>query len=256
MALQRNGYYYDAQLKRYILQFMAVFSGLQVQVGKWNDVEERLISVPIHYGHQDRIVASILADNTQNKVLRLPMMSAYMRTLEVNTTHLAGTGTERRNAYTPVGGEVTTDTQVIYQRRPVPYKLGMEVVFYASNTDQMFQMIEQIAPIFGPTITIPAGSDAPFDWQRLSAIDHVSTVLENNYPSGTDRRMNICTMNFDYTIWIGIPADVRKNFIEKIFLRIGALSENDLSNYEIVADLDAQGIPYELVQDASDLKID
>ena len=62
MAYQRNGYYYDAQLKNYILQFMAIFSGLQVQIGKWNTQDERLISVPVHYGHMDRVVAAIIAE--------------------------------------------------------------------------------------------------------------------------------------------------------------------------------------------------
>lgn len=256
MAIQKDGYYYDHQLKRYILQFMAIFSGLQVQVGKWNDEDERLISVPIHYGHKDRVVASILAENTQNKVLRLPAMSAYMRTIEIHTQNLAGSGATRRQSYTPTGGEVTTDTEVIYQRRPVPYKLGMEVAFYASNTDQMYQMIEQIAPIFGPTITIPTNSDSIFDWQRLSAVDYTGIALETNYPSATDRRINIFTMTFDYTIWLGVPADVRDNFIKQVYLRIGAISAADTSNYEIVADLDAQGITYDLVQDADDLKID
>ena len=71
MAIQKEGFYYNGQLVRYINQFMAVFTGLQVQIGKRNDQEERLIPVDIHYAHMDRVVASILADNTQNKPLKI-----------------------------------------------------------------------------------------------------------------------------------------------------------------------------------------
>ena len=50
MSYKQDGYYYDKQITNYILQFMAIFSGLQVRVGKFGDQEESLIPVPIHYG--------------------------------------------------------------------------------------------------------------------------------------------------------------------------------------------------------------
>ena len=255
MAIQRDGYYYNQQLKTYIRQFMAIFSGLQVQIGKWNDKDERLITVPIHYAHMDRVVASIFSDNTQNKPLRLPLMSAYLRTIELNKAYMAGNGMERRNSYLPVGGEASEDTVVVYQRRPVPYKLGLDLTLYASNTDQHFQMLEQITPLFGPSLQIQT-SDAPFDMKLLSMVELTGTQLETNYPIGSDRRVIVSTMSFEMPIWIDIPADIRRNFIEKIFVRVGAVSMTDTTNFEIIADLDAQGIPYELVLSDEDLKID
>jgi hypothetical protein len=255
MAFQRDGYYYNQQLRNYILQFMAIFSGLQVQVGKWGTEDEQLISVPIHYGHMDRVVAAILADNTQNKPLRLPVMSAYVRNMQIAPDRMHGIGTERRQAFVPVGGLIPDDLQVVHQRMPVPYNIEMELAVYASNTDQHFQILEQVLPLFDPQLNIQT-TDGPFDWTRLTHVKLTSgPMMESNYPVATDRRIIQSSMVFEMPIWVDTPADVRRDFIEKIFLRIGAVSNGAFTNEEMVADLDGQGIPYTLIQDGSDVQI-
>lgn len=254
MAFQRDGYYYNQQLKNYILQFMAIFSGLQVQVGKWNTEEEQLISVPIHYGHQDRVVAAIISENTQNKPLRLPIMSAYIRDLEIARERMHGTGTERRNTYVPVGGLLPNDIQVVHQRMPVPYNLGIQLSIYVSNTDQHFQILEQILMLFDPQLNIQT-SDGPFDMTRLTSVELTGgPSMDTNYPIGTDRRIIQSTLTFTMPIWIDTPAVVRKDYVEKIFLRMGMVNTAATTSEEIVAELDADGIPYQLVLSSADLK--
>lgn len=255
MPFQRDGYYYDQQLKRYVLQFMHIFSGLQVQIGKWNTEDERLISVPIHYGHQDRVVASILADNVQNKPIRLPILSAYVLGLSLDSQNMHGTGVERRTAHVPLGGLVPNDVSVIHQLMPVPYTLEIELAIYASNTDQHFQILEQILPLFDPQLNIQL-SDGLFDWARLTSVELTSGPnMDTNYPIGVDRRIVQSRMTFKMPIRIGVPAQVKQDFVEKIFMRIGAISGTALTNQEIIADLDAQGLDYTLAVDANNIEI-
>lgn len=253
--IKQDGYYYNHQLTTYVRQFMAIFTGLQVQVGKWQDQEERLITVPIAYGAKDRVVASIIAENTQNKPLRLPMMSAYVRNMRKDTSRMAGTGTQRRNTYTPVGGLVPEDTRVIHQRRAIPYILDVDLSIYVSNTDQHFQILEQILPIFDPQLTIQT-SDAIFDMTRLTSVALTNVNFEMPYPSGTAPRIIQSTLQFELPIWIDTPADVRKDFVEKIFVRIGAVSSGATTHQEMIDDLDDQGLPYQLWADGSGLKLD
>jgi hypothetical protein len=255
MAFKRDGYYYDQQLRNYVLQFMAIFSGLQVQVGKWGTETEKLISVPIHYGHPDRVVAAIISENTQNKPIRLPVMSAFMRTLESAPDRRHGTGLERRNTYVPVGGLIPNDMQVIHQRMPIPYNLGLDLCIYVSNTDQHFQILEQVLPLFDPQLNIQT-SDAPFDMTRLTCVELVSgPMLDTNDPIGIDNRIIRSTLTFTMPIWIDTPADVRRDFVERIYVRVGAVSAGAITSEEIVAELDGDGIPYQLIQDAGDLPI-
>lgn len=255
MAIRKDGYYYNQQLTTYIRQFMAIFTGLQVQVGKWNSENERLISVPIHYAAPDRVVASILGGNTQNKPLRVPQMSVYVRDIQRDLLRVAGTGTERRNTYTPVGGLVGPDTKVIHQRKPSPWILDVDLNLYASNSDQHFQMLEQILPLFDPLLMIQT-SDAIFDMTRLTSVELKNTTIDSNYPIGVDKRIIQSTLTFSMPIWIDSPAEVRTDFVNKIFVRIGAIDSADMTSIEIIADLDSQGIQYELWEDGSNLKID
>lgn len=256
MAIRKDGYYYNHQLRSYILQFMAIFTGLQVMTGKTDTRDEQLISVPIHYGDPDRVVAAIMADNTQNKPIRLPTMSAYVRSIELDQQHWHGLGVERRETFTPVGGLVPDDVRVIKQRMPLQCVLGMDLYIYASNSDQYFQMIEQILPLFNPSLTIQT-SDGPFDMTRLTKVELTGGVQSDSpFPTGQSRRIIQRSMQFTMPIWIDTPAEVRKEFIEKIYIRVGAVSTAAQESEDIIAELDSQGIEYDLVQDGSNLKID
>jgi hypothetical protein len=254
MAIRLDGYYYNSQVARYINQFMSIFQGLQVEIGKRNGESEKLIPVGIHYAHVDRMVASILADNTQNKPLRLPKMSTYMSGLNINMSRARGVGQERRNTYVPTGGLVPDDIQVVHQRMPVPYDLTLDLCIYASNTNQHLQILEQILSIFDPSIDIPT-SDSPFDWARLTKVELKDVAMEPNFPIGTDKRIIQSKLTFEMPIELATPAEVRRDFIEKIYLRIGTVSNSTpmSDSYDIIAELDGQGLPYELIATDSNL---
>lgn len=254
MGLPLNGYYYNRQLKKYVIQFMAVFTGLQVQVGKSATQNERLIEVPIRYGHPDRVVSSIIARNTQNAPLRLPLMSAYCRNIELDMSRAKGVSVERRNAYVPLGGLVPDDIQVVKQRMPVPYNLTMELTMLCSNQDQEFQILEQLLPIFDPALSIQT-SDSPFDWSKITHVELISMGNESNYPTGGNQRLIQRTMTFMLPVWIEVPADIRREIVEQIFVRIGEVDDTVVTNYEILEDLDGQGLEYETWLDASNVEI-
>jgi len=268
-----KAYYYDHQFRSYVLQFMAIFSGLQVRVAKRATgeavpvtdcegqvteepiiAEDRLISVPIHYGHADRVVAAILAENTQNKVLRLPVLSAYVSGLDFLTNYQAGIGTERRQAYLPTQGLIPDDIKVVYQRRAFPFELTFDLNIYASNTDQHFQILEQILMVFDPMLQIQT-SDGLFDMGQITHVALTSMSLDTNYPIGTDRRIIQSTLTFKMPVYLQSPADVRKNFIQKIYARVGAVSSTAGNSFDIIAELDAQGINYELLMSIDDLTV-
>lgn len=254
MAIHENEYYYTGQLRTYVLQFMAIFTGLQVMTGRRNDEEGKLITVPIQYGHRDRVVAAIISENTQNKLLRLPTMSAYMRNIQQAPELYAGVGTQRRNTYVPVGGLIPDDIQVVHQRRALPYKLDMELAIMSSNTDQHFQILEQLLPLFDPQLNIQT-SDAPLDMTRLTHVVLKGINTDSNYPVGTERRIIQSTLQFEMPIYLDTPADVRKNVVERIFMRIGAVGTDASSNYEMIADLDAQGLEYQEIANSDNLTI-
>lgn len=241
-----NHYYYDQQIKRYIVQFMAVFAGLQVNVGKTDSREEGLIPVPIHYGYKDRVVASILADNTQNKPLRLPLMSAYLTGIEMAPERRKGIGTERRHTFVPRGGILPDDATVVRQYMPIPYNLTMELSIYTSNQEQKLQIMEQLLMLFDPTLQIQT-NDAMFDWTKITVVELTGVRPEENYPSATDRRIIQNSLDFTVPIWIAAPAHLKQDFIKDVYMRLGVVDSAADGSYDIIAQLDDLGFDYEKV---------
>jgi len=247
-------YYYDHQLRRYIVQFMAIFAGMKVKVGKSGTQEERLISTPIALGHKDRVVAHIKGENTQNKPLRLPAFGANLGNIELAPDLRKGVNGTRRNTYLPTGGLYPNDISVAHQLMPVPYRASMELAIFTSNVDQMHQLLEQILMLFDPILQIQTSDDV-LDWTKITTVELTGIRFDDNYPSGTDRRMVMTTLDFLMPIYIASPTDVKKNYIKDIYMRIGAVDFSSNTHQEMVEDLNGQGLEYDLIFSVDDVDI-
>jgi len=248
-------YNYEHQLKAYIVQFAAVFANLQVKIGRRDGTEPQLISVPIKNASQDRVVGSIKGNNTQNKPIRLPLMSYQLLGLELDPNLRKGLGASRRSSVMPTGGLYPDDFKVVQQRMPVPYRANFELSIWASNQDQHYQIVEQILTLFDPLIQLQVSDDV-FDWTRITTLELTDIRFDETVPMGTDKRTIQTSMSFSVVVHLSMPADVRNNVINDIFIRIGAVSQDVNTALEILEDLDGQGITYDNVFSASDVDID
>lgn len=253
MPAQRE-FYYDQQIRRYLVQFMAIFGGMQVRVG-WNeDNEPRLVPIPIANASKDRVVAAIKGENTQNLPIRVPMFSATVTGLSMAPDRRKGVATKRRSTHMPTGGLFPDDIKVVEQRMPVPYDMEVELALWASNQDQHYQMIEQITMIFDPDLVIQA-TDEIFDWTRLTRVELQDIRFEENVPAGADRRLIQTNMNFVVPIWISVPAEVHQKYVKDIFVRVGAVSTVSTNSFDIIADLDEQGATYQQTFSLDDIDL-
>lgn len=236
-------FFYDQQIKRYILQFMAIFSNLNVQFGAKDNREPGLVPVHLTYGPKDRVVAHIRGDNTQNKPLRLPAMAANLANIDLSPDRYKGKPTNRRQSYLESGGLLPDDIKVIDQRMPVPYNLNMELSVYTSNMDEHFQIMEQILVLFDPTLQVQT-SEEGFDWTKIHTVELTGINNEMNYPVGPDRRIIQTTLTFITKVWFSVPAKIRTDFIKTIQMRVGAVNDLTKSSQEIINQLDGDGVDY------------
>lgn len=255
--MEKYDYFYNKQIRSYLLQFMAVLSGFQVEVGRNDKQESRLIDVPVHYGSKDRVVASILGENTQNKPLRLPLISAHMNNVMLAPDLRKGIGTERGTSYMPQGSWAAQDVKVNYTYMPVPYMMQAEAVIYTSNLNEHLQIMEQMLVLFDPSITIQT-SEETFDMGKVTRVELTNISYDENYPAGPDRRTLQTTLTFEMPIYLSVPKQTMNNIIEKIQLRVGVVGQDtDMSDPSSVIDaLDTEGLDYELFHNGSDLDID
>jgi len=250
-----DNYHYDAQLRKYIVQFAAIFAGIQVEVGKRDDVDPHLIHVPIKNASMDRIVGHIKSENTQNKPIRLPLMSFQLVNVDQSPELRKGIGVQRRSVHMPTGGLFPDDITVVEQRQPVPYRAIFELAIWASNQDQHYQIMEQIFTLFDPILQIQI-TDEIFDWTKLTSVELTDIRFDENLPQGSERRMIQSRLGFAVPIYLSIPTKTHDKYVKDIYLRIGAVATDAELSYDIIADLDSQGVEYERVFSLDDVDID
>jgi hypothetical protein len=224
---------------------MAVFSGTQVKTGKRKDGKIKTIDVPVRYGNVDKVAGWIKSEGTQNKMLRLPIMSAYITEMRMSPELRKGINSERRMSFTERGRMFPEDIEVVHQWMPIPYKLGMELSIYTSNSEQMWQILEQILVLFDPTLQLQT-TNGRFDWTKITTLELENINLDTNYPIGSDRNIRVSTLQFNMPVYLSIPANVRDDFVKKIMVRVGAVSCEafESGNQAIIGELDAEGIEY------------
>lgn len=237
-------YFYDGQIRRFVIQFIRAVSNFEVEFGKDRNGTRTLQRIPVYYGDASRQAQTILRNNSENIINAVPAMSAYISALTyeqnrmqepnfVSKMHL------RERRFDPETGLYDTqqgDAYTVERLMPVPYKLTIKLDIWTSNTEQKMQIIEQIATLFNPSLEIQS-TDNYIDWTSLTFVQ-LSDVnwTSRTVPSGAEEPIDIATMTFEMPIWISSPAKVKKlGVIQKIIASIydeqGAFDENTvLSN--------------------------
>jgi hypothetical protein len=235
MAVQFS---YDAQLRRFVLQFIRMLSNFQVEFGQDSAGNRTMQTVPIYYGDQSRQAAMILRGNSENTLNAVPAMATYISALtydreRVLNPYFEGSIRVREQTFDQTAQTYsgTQDSMYTVERlMPAPYKLQMKVDIWTSNTEQKHQIFEQIAPLFNPALEIQS-NDNFVDWSSLSAVFLTDTSYTNrSVPMmGDDATIDIMTFTFEMPIWINLPAKVKKmgviaQIIASIYAEDGTIS--------------------------------
>jgi T4-like virus Myoviridae tail sheath stabiliser len=204
--------------KDYIKQFLRIFSGFQVEYGVDRDGDGNLDrkTCPIFYGDMDRITANILHKDGTFVPTSMPLMSGVLTGIELNVENRKAK--YHVDSVTRVRG--SDNTTVVNQRlMGVPYTISMDLSIYASNSTQMFQLLEQILLMFNPKLTIQK-SDNIIDWSYLTEVELVSVAPESNFPPATDERYMVYTLSFLMGVWLDYPMKESAGIINQIITTI------------------------------------
>ena len=237
---------YDGQIRRFVLQFIRMLSNFQVEFGQNSSGNTTLQTVPIYYGDASRQAAMILKGNSENTLNAVPAMATYIASLiydrdRVLNPYYERASTVRQQVFNETTQQYTGTQDGIYtveRLMPAPYKLQMKVDIWTSNTEQKHQLIEQIAPLFNPSLEIQ-NSDNYLDWTSLSAV----FLTDVNYTSrsipagGDDTQIDIASLTFELPIWISLPAKVKKmgvvaEIIASIYSESGELNNDVITTLE------------------------
>ena len=209
-------FFYDGQIRRYITQTIRVFSNFVVKYG-----DGTLVRIPVLYGDADRQAASIIRQNSENKINSTPRIAIYISELSLDRDRLSDSSyvgkmhfKERDTQIDPVTGKETyNQTQgrnyTVERLMPTPFKLKLKVDIWAANTDQKLQILEQILVLFNPSLELQT-TDNYIDWTSLTVLNLNDIKWSSRQvPIGNDSPIDIASLGLDTPIWISPPAKVK-----------------------------------------------
>jgi hypothetical protein len=232
-------HFYDAQIRRYLTQIVRMMSNFSYKDGKG-----RLVRIPVTYGDLTRQAASVISQNSENKVPSAPRMAVYITGLEMDRTRTGDSSyvnkvNIRERSFDNAGNEyLKTEGKnyTVERLMPTPYTLSVNVDVWSTNTDQKLQIMEQVLMLFNPSLEIQT-TDNYVDWTSLSVVNLENiTFSSRTIPAGTESEIDIATLGFTTPIWITPPAKVKKlgvitNIITAIFADNGLEINMDDSVY-------------------------
>ena len=225
-------YFYDGQLRRYLTQFIRVMSNFG-----YKNAKGQVIRVPAIYGDMNRQVAQILRKNSENSIPSAPFIACYIKDIQYDITRLqdptfvSKVNIREREFDQETGQYLYTQgsNYTVERLMPNPFTVTFAADIWATNTDQKWQLWEQIVVLFNPSLEIQT-TDNYIDWTSLSMLTLDSqTFSSRTIPQGVEQDIDICTLVFKAPIWITPPAKVKKlGIITKIIADVYALSKDEI----------------------------
>ena len=173
-------FFYDAQIRRFLLQFTRIISNFQIEYGNETDGVNNaaLIRVPVRYGDASRNAQVIIQENSRNSMPASPLMTFYVSSLDYDRPrmqepyHVSKIAVRQRTYDPDTESYETTQGNAFTVERlmPVPYKLGITLDIWTSNTNQKMQLLEQLLTLFNPSLEVQS-TDNFIDWTSLSVVD-------------------------------------------------------------------------------------
>lgn len=234
-------FFYDGQIRRFLIQFIRIVSNIEVEFGKNKDGTRTLQRVPVYYGDSSRQGAAILRSNSENLMNAVPAMSAYISGFTYDQTRMqepfhVSKMQLRERQYDPETGTYTNqqgDSYTVERLMPVPYNLEVKLDVWTSNTEQKMQLIEQLAVLFNPSFEVQS-TDNYIDWTSLTYVQLTNTLWSTRpIPAGADEMIDVATLTFNMPIWISAPAKVKRlgiiqKFVGSIYDETGAFSSDTI----------------------------
>ena len=238
-------FFFDEQIRRYLLQFTRMISLFQVEYGRNEQGTSDLVRVPVRYGDASRQAQTIIQQNSANSLPSTPLMTFYITGMDYDRPrmqdpyHVNKMQVRQRTYNTNTQDYETTQGNAFTIERlmPVPYRMTINLDIWTSNTNQKMQLFEQISTLFNPSLEIQS-SENYIDWTSLSVVDLEKVNWSSRtIPVGTENPIDIMTLTFGIPIWISSPAKVKKlGVVERVIASIfdangdaaNAILDNDL----------------------------
>ncbi len=238
-------------IRKLIVAFGQLFSNIKIQrTNETTQSVEQLIDVPISYGNKEKWYSRLKEEpNIDTRVLiTLPRIGFEIVGMEYDARRKLNKFNQYR-ACSPTANGAFLSTYT-----PSPYMIDIQMFVMTKTLDDMFQIIEQIVPYFGPQYTLSINNveeigmtlDVPITLERVEFTDSYAGPMEN-------RREIVGTLTFNAAVEFVGPT---KDDSDTIILHTKA--KIDAGNVGREVDTDVVGDPagvYAITEDFFDIPV-
>ena len=237
--------YYHGIVRKVIIAFGQLFSDIKIQRLNRSGVIEQLIDVPVSYGNKEKWYQRLREekDTDQRVLISLPRIGYEIVGLQYDSSRRINKLTQYRACEPNVAGNYLS------AYAPVPYTIAINVYIMTKTQDDMFQIVEQILPYFGPQYTLSVNAipslgivqDIPITMNGIDITDSYEGPMDN-------RREIVGTLSFTVkTEFLGPIKDDASSIITKVASKIDPTygetarqvqveAIGDITNYTVVED--------------------
>lgn len=253
-------FFYDAQIRRYLLQFMRIFSNIKVRNGPDANGLYTIQRVPILYGDPSYMVAQLIKGASENTMLPSPIFSAYIDSIKMNdkrrqdSQFVGKVSTVEReyNSQTETYGPNPGVRQDVERYMPVPWDITFKLDVWTTNTATKLQIFEQLAVIFNKSVQLQQNSNL-LDWTSIFEVWMEDFTWTNrSVPQGSEDERDVMSFKFKIEGWINPPAKLKRSgLIAEIVTQVYNVADVNLIRDSLGNEYDPfscyGGIPIQIV---------
>lgn len=240
MSIFATNPFYHAIIKKSIIAFGNLFSDMFIQTKDTDDVNVvKSIKCPISYARKQQWFTRLREDPdfVRKFETELPRMSFEIVDYRYNPEKKMGG--QMDNIMFSCNGE----HKQIYA--PVPYKLTFQLYTYTKNQEDALQILEQILPYFGPTVSVNIDvlPEVGINIDIPVSLEGVQT--DDNFEELGNNRVIVQTFTFSMDIQLYGPVNHNVAVIKKAIVEINSMrdinSEPEATYTATVNPLSAKG---------------
>lgn len=218
--------FYHGAVRKTVIAFGSLFKDLSLEYRHNDNTLERTTVVPIAYAAKEKWYSRLREDPDflRQFEIDLPRLSFEIVGYQYDAERKIGA----LKNYIPIrcgdGGKLFG---------PVPWTLDIALYSYTRTQDEAFQIMEQILPFFGPTLTVTIDVLSEINLSQDIPISLLSVAAQDNYEGSlSDTRMIIYQYMFQAKINMFGPIDNTGNIIKKVYVDLNMHPEIDSSKFE------------------------
>lgn len=193
--------FYYSSIRKYITVFGSMFADIQISRINTANVQIQAIPVPLAYGPREAWLQRIAQNPDLNAQvqIQLPRMSFEI-------TGFRYDGSRKLPTTTKITRETTDKNKFRSIYTPVPWDIDIQLSSYVRNADDGVQILEQIAPYFGPEWNVSVKLIPEMDITVDVPIILTGMNIDDAYNGSYDNtRTLIHTYSFTMKAWLYGP---------------------------------------------------